>query len=175
MATKDYFLKIEGIEGESSDSKHKGEIDIESFEWGESHTIVYGSHAEGSKTKVQMQDVHFTMFASKASTKLMTACATGQSFPKATFTLRKSGGDQQEFMKFTFYDVRIDSYSIGGPTAEARGHEKSLDEKRENPVPLERITLNFGEIEVEYREQKSVGDLGGKNRFKYNLKKAQLS
>lgn len=175
MASKDYFLKIEGIEGESSDSKHKTEIDVESFEWGESHTIVYGSHSEGSKTKVQMQDVHFTMFTSKASTKLMTACATGQSFPKATFTLRKAGADQQEYMKFIFYDVRIASYTIGGPATETSKHEKIGHEKRENSIPLEQIALNFAEIEVEYREQKLVGDLGGKNKFKYNLKQARVS
>lgn len=175
MATKDYFLKIDGIDGESQDPKHKNEIDVESFEWGESHTIVYGGHSDTGKTKVQMQDVHFTMFASKASTKLMTACAIGQKFEKATFTLRKAGSDQQEYLKFIFYDVRIASYNIGGPATEKSKHEKIGHEKNENPIPLEEITLNFAEIEVEYREQKSVGDLGGKNKFKYNLKKAQLS
>ena len=30
----DYFLKIDGIEGESQDAKHKGEIEVESFGWG---------------------------------------------------------------------------------------------------------------------------------------------
>ena len=34
MAQIDYFLKIDGIEGESSDDKHKGEIEVESFSWG---------------------------------------------------------------------------------------------------------------------------------------------
>ena len=31
MALFDCFLKIDGIEGESADSKHKGEIDVKSF------------------------------------------------------------------------------------------------------------------------------------------------
>jgi len=31
------FLKIDGIKGESTDVKHKDEIDIESFSWGVSH------------------------------------------------------------------------------------------------------------------------------------------
>ena len=30
----DMFLKLDGIEGESKDAKHAGEIDIESFAWG---------------------------------------------------------------------------------------------------------------------------------------------
>ena len=35
MATVDYFLKIDGIEGESQDAKHKAEIEIDSFGWGQ--------------------------------------------------------------------------------------------------------------------------------------------
>ena len=32
----DYFLKLEGIKGESTDDKHKDEIDVLSFSWGAS-------------------------------------------------------------------------------------------------------------------------------------------
>ena len=35
MALVDYFLKIDGIQGESQDSKHKNEIQLESWSWGE--------------------------------------------------------------------------------------------------------------------------------------------
>lgn len=31
MAQVDYFLKIDGIEGESTDAKHKNEIDVVSW------------------------------------------------------------------------------------------------------------------------------------------------
>ena len=38
MAQVDYFLKLDGIPGESVDSKHKDEIDIMSFSFGETQT-----------------------------------------------------------------------------------------------------------------------------------------
>ena len=38
MATTDFFLKLEGIKGESTDKKHKGEIEIESYSLGLSNT-----------------------------------------------------------------------------------------------------------------------------------------
>jgi type VI secretion system secreted protein Hcp len=174
MATKDYFLKIEGIEGESSASKHKGEIDVESFGWGESRRL-YLNPGDQRNTPLEVKNFHFTAFTSKASTKLMNACATAQKYEKAIFTLRKAGGEQEEYMKFTFYDVRVASYDINGPATEARGHEKSLDERRENPVPLESVVLNFAEIHVEYREQKSPGHVGSPNVFKYNLKQGKPS
>lgn len=40
--SSNYFLKIDGAPGESTDAKHKGEIDILSFQWGETQP---GSHA----------------------------------------------------------------------------------------------------------------------------------
>ena len=39
MAAFDYFLKLDGIPGESTDAKHKGEIDVLSWSWGESPEI----------------------------------------------------------------------------------------------------------------------------------------
>ena len=34
MAAVDYFLKIDGIKGESQDKTHKDEIQLNSFSWG---------------------------------------------------------------------------------------------------------------------------------------------
>ena len=77
MAQVDYFLKIDGIEGESQDTKHKGEIDLVSWEWSEeqqgtsSHSGLSGSGAG----KVKMADFSFKMTVNKAMPKLMLACA----------------------------------------------------------------------------------------------------
>ena len=43
MAANDYFLKLDGISGESTDSKHKGEIEVLSFSFGE--TLATGAPA----------------------------------------------------------------------------------------------------------------------------------
>jgi type VI secretion system secreted protein Hcp len=172
MASKDYFLKIEGIDGESMAEGHKGEIDVESFDWGESRRL-YLNPGDQRNSPLEVRNFHFTTFASKASTKLMNACATVQKYEKAIFTLRKAGGKQEEYMKFTFFDVRVASYDISGPATEASRYEKIGHEKHENPVPIESIVLNFAEIEVEYREQKSPGNVGPAYRFKYNLKQAK--
>src|SRR4051794_17608184 len=91
MALFDAFLKIEGIDGESADSKHKGEIQLESFSWSESQT---GSSTEGGGLgggKVSMQDIHFTKKVDKSTPKLMLACASGEHIKKATLTCRKAG------------------------------------------------------------------------------------
>ena len=101
----DYFLKIDGVPGESADAKHKGEIQLESFSWGETGSGGAGAGGGGGAGKVQMQDLVVTMVVSKASPKLMLACATGKHHKDAVLTARRAGKAQQEFLVFKFKDV----------------------------------------------------------------------
>ena len=78
MATVDYFMKIDGIKGESGDSKHKDEIDVLSGSWGETQQGASASGGGGGAGKVAMQDFHFTKRVDKASAPLLLACASGQ-------------------------------------------------------------------------------------------------
>ena len=157
MATVDYFLKIKGIEGESQDDTHKGEIEIDSFSWG---AVQAGSHAGGGgggAGKVQMQDFHFTMRINKASAKLFLACASGEHIPEAILTCRKAGGEQQEFLKWTFTDLLVSSYQTGGSS-----HSEI--------VPTDQVSLNFAAIKVDYRAQNPKGGLEGAISAGWNLK-----
>ncbi len=87
----DYLLKIEGIKGESTDSKHKDEIEIESFSWGATQPGTFSTGGGGGAGKVSFQDLHFTSRVSVASPNLMVACASGQHIKVATLTVRKAG------------------------------------------------------------------------------------
>jgi type VI secretion system secreted protein Hcp len=157
MAAVDTFLKIEGIEGESSDSKHKGEIDVESWTWGESQLGTHAGGGGGGAGKVSMQDFHFAMKINKASPKLMLACANGEHIKKAVLTCRKAGKEQQEYFKITMQDLLVASYQTGGS---GQG----------DVVPTDQISLNFAKIEFEYKEQKPDGTLGGAVKAGYDLK-----
>jgi len=157
MAIADYFLKLDGIEGEAQDSKHKSEIDLESWSWGETQTGTHVAGGGGGAGKVAMQDFHFVMRVNKASPKLLLACATGQHIKEGILTCRKAGKEQQEFLKVKFTDLLVSSYQTGGS---ANG----------DVVPLDQISLNFAKIEVEYKEQKADGTLGGAVKAGYDLK-----
>ena len=159
MAAVDYFLKIDGIEGEAEDAKHGKEIEVLSWSWGEAQT---GSHTHGTgggAGKVAMQDFHFTMTACKASPKLMLACATGEHIKNAVLTCRKAGKEQQEYLKYTFTELLISSYQTGGSGG--------------NVVPTDSISFNFTKIETAYKVQKADGTLGDEFKAGYDLKKNQ--
>jgi type VI secretion system secreted protein Hcp len=153
----DYFLKIKGIEGESKDHKHKDEIDLLSFSWGETQTGTHAGGGGGGGGKVSMQDFHFVMKTNKASPKLLLACATGDHIGEATLCCRKAGKDQQEFLKYTFTDLLVSSYQTGGSS--------SGDE-----IPMDQISLNYSKVEYEYREQQADGTLMGPVKAGYDLK-----
>src|SRR5437016_13709195 len=110
MAAVDYFLKIEGVEGESGDSKHKGEIEIQSWSWSEHQEGAHAGGGGGGAGKVHMDDFHFTMHTNKSSTKLMHACACGEHFAKATLICRKAGKEQQEHLKVTLHHLLVSSF-----------------------------------------------------------------
>src|ERR687895_646799 len=157
MAVVDYFLKVYGIEGESQDDKHKGEIDLESWSWGASQAGTSPAGGGGGAGKVSMQDFHFVMKVNKATPKLILACAKGDHIPKSVLTCRKAGGNQEEFLKYTFSDVLISSYQTGGSGGS-------------DIVPTEQISFNYAKMEVEYKEQKADGTLGGAVKAGWDLK-----
>ena len=70
MAAVDYFLKIDGIQGESQDDKHKNEIHLDSWSFGESNAGTFSVGGGGGAGKVQMQDFHFVKRVDKAGPKL---------------------------------------------------------------------------------------------------------
>jgi type VI secretion system secreted protein Hcp len=161
MAIVDYFLKLDGIQGESADSKHKGEIEIDSFSWGATQSGTARSGSGMGAGKVSMQDFHFAMLVNKSSPKLMLACATGEHIKSAILTCRKAGKEQQEYLKVTFSDILVSSYQTGG----AGGNG--------NVVPVDQISLNFSKIEFEYKPQKPDGTLDGAIKSWYDLKQNQ--
>ncbi len=157
MAMVDYFLKIDGVDGESQDKTHKNEIQLLSFSWGETNAGTFAAGGGGGAGKVQMQDFHFVMNVNKASPKLFLACANGEHIKKAILTARKAGKEQQDYLKVTFSDLLISSFQTSGQ-ADAGN------------LPLDQISFNFAKVEIEYKEQKADGSLGGTIKAHYNLK-----
>ncbi|HEV8604624.1 MAG TPA: type VI secretion system tube protein Hcp [Tepidisphaeraceae bacterium] len=160
MAAVDYFLKIDGIDGESPDAKHPNEIQIMSWSFGETQAGSHSGGGGGGAGKVVMQDFNFTMHTNKASPKLFLACANGEHIKSAKLTCRKAGKEQQEFLLWTFSDLLVSSYQTGGSEGSS-------------VLPVDSISLNFAKVEIGYKPQKADGTLDAENKAGYDLKKNQ--
>src|SRR4026209_2403837 len=113
MAAIDYFLKLDGISGESKDSKHKGEIEVLSFSFGETQSAPSGIGGGGGAGKVKMSDFSFTARTTKASPQLFLSCAQGKHLKQAILTVRKAGGSQQEDLIIKLNNVPLSASAVG--------------------------------------------------------------
>lgn len=137
----DMFLKLDGIKGESKDSKHKDEMQIDSVQWGLSQPGTGGLGGGSGAGKVSVSDITVTKLFDKASCDLMHACCSGKHIPQGVITVRKAGDQPLEYLKITLHDILISniSHSSGGD------------------LVTESLSLNFSKFKVEYQEQKPDG------------------
>jgi type VI secretion system secreted protein Hcp len=140
----DFFLRVEGIEGESTDAKHKGEIDVLSWSWGASNPVTAGPASGSASGRVNIQDLHFTTRMSKASPRLFLACATGQHLKQARLSAVRAGEKAAEFFSLTLSDVRISSYQSGGSEGS-------------DIVPMDQVSLNAAKLAMEYKAMRPDG------------------
>ena len=147
MAQVDYFLKIDGLQGESQDDKHKDEIHIHDFSFGAANT---GSshHGTGSGSgRAVIHDMHCHKYTDKSSPNIFIACANGKHFKDATLTVRKAGEHPHEYLIYKMENVLLSHYGVKGNGGN---------------LAMETLSLNFSKIEMTYVPQNKDGTAGAK-------------
>jgi len=139
----DFFLRIDGIAGESQNPRHQGEIEVESFSWSETH-LPPAAGASGAG-KVHIQDLHITKPVDKASPLLMLACASGRHITSAVLTAQRPGAEPLDYLTISLASVMVNSYQTGAPAGQA--------------APADQVTFSFRQIEIVYRPQRPDGSL----------------
>ena len=142
-AQVDYFLKIDGVEGESVDKDHKGELQVESWSWGVSSTTTGNGASRAGKPCVA--SFNFTKVVDKATPQLMANAVSGMVIKSAVLTARKAGERPLEYLKVTLENVLVSSYSAGGSS---------------QALPTDQFSLNFARMSIEYKVQRPDGTLG---------------
>jgi len=104
-AALDYFLKIDGIPGESAEARHKDWVDIESFSWG----------VVNSGGKPEFMPYGWTQYLDKSTPKIFVAVASGKHFSNVTMeTVRTVDAPPGSFFTMSFDDVRFTSLQMSG-------------------------------------------------------------
>jgi len=145
----DIFLKLgdgSKAKGESTDIKHKDEIELTSFDIGVSNPSSVGSSTTGSGSgKASFSPFKATSLVNKSFPVLFQMSASGDHFDKATVTVRKAGGKNPvEYLIYTFEQVYIDNLVNNGPTATA-------------DMPTQVMTFSYATVHVKYTPQKADG------------------
>ena len=133
----DAFLKIDSIQGESTDELHPGWFELFSFSWGAAQPVSTSRTDGGGATigKPSPQPFSFVKATDTASPALFLKMCTGTNLRTASLACRNAGGGD-DFIKIDFFDVIISTYNEGGTTAT-------------DPRPLESISFVFGKVTIQ--------------------------
>lgn len=125
------FLKVPGIDGESTAPGHVNQIDVLTFHWG----------VQSSGGTPSVSEIVVTKVTDSSSPALFQKSLTGQVIPKIVLDYEKStGGKQQAYYRYELENVQITSYQLGGSAED---------------VPLENISFVFEKIKITYKQEKA--------------------
>ena len=158
VSSADYYLKIDGIDGESMAKGHEKQIEIESFSWGVSNTADSTKAGAGRVGKPKFQDMSIAKMLDKASPLLMQAVASGKAIKTVTlYGVTTGEASGQTFMTITLSDVLVSSFSESGASGGGG-------------APQDSLSLNFTKITFDYKPQNPNGSLGAAVHGGWDLK-----
>ena len=158
----DAFLNIDGVPGESTDDKHKGWIEVLSFQHGATQpsSATASSAGGGTTERVTFDDLTVTKHIDKASAKLHELCATGKHIATVTLQLNRAGGDKLQYMEVKMEQVIISAVQATGMAANGTG---TTGTNAPDNLPVETVSFNFGKVKWTYTQQKRADGSGGGN------------
>lgn len=152
MALVDMFLKLDGVDGESSATGHKGEIQIDGFQLG----LLSPRDSITNQAKGARRWSHLSIRANidMSTPLLFMKLANNAKIPKAVLTCRKAGKEQFEYFKVTLSEVMVVKVQAG-----------SLEASGGDVIPRCDFDLAFGKIEIIGSPQTSGGPTSGQVMF----------
>lgn len=129
------FMNIEGIQGEATEPKHEGWIEVLSVQWGSTRRPTSGRAAQPGRGA---GTVSITKRVDKASPVLLQYNLSGKQFEKIVIDIT-SYDRSQTYMRYELRNVMITSFEPGGSGG---------------GVPMETITLNYAKFKMVYAPQK---------------------
>jgi type VI secretion system secreted protein Hcp len=154
----DVYLNIEGIKGESMDSKHPDWIECSSVHWGVTQPRSATASTGGGHTaeRCEMLDVTFTKHADLSSPVLLQTCAMGKTLPKAKFEFFRADGSGE---RVKYFEIELENVLIGHVEPDLHPGD----------ILSEHVGLKFSKATWRYTLQKISGGAGGSTVGSWNL------
>jgi type VI secretion system secreted protein Hcp len=155
----DYFLKLDGIQGESVDANHKNEIQILSWSWGGSQTSSVSGTGGSGAGKVDLADFSIMTNFDKATPKLFKSLCEGTHVKTGTMTAVKSGANGKPYLTADFTELFVSSLQISASSE----------------IPTISVSFTYNTIKIDYSVQDEKGNLTSTGPVSYDLKQNKLS
>jgi type VI secretion system secreted protein Hcp len=155
----DYFLKLDGIQGESKQQNHQNEIQIMSWSWGGNNVSSVAGTGGSGAGKASLADLNVTAFFDKSTPKLFKSLCAGTHIKTGGMTATKSGADGKPYLKVDFKEMFVTSLQIS-----------AADE-----IPMINVSFSYNEIKIDYSEQNEQGNLTSTGPVTFNTKENKVS
>lgn len=142
------FMKIDQVDGESQDLRHKKEIEVLNWNWtigsvGSSTSPTGGAAA----ARISALPFTFSHYVDAASPHIMRNCLQGVRIPKAVLSVTTSGmGREIDYLKLTFEQAIITTVLLSSPDNNIR--------------PVESVTILYTKVQEDYTPIKADGTAG---------------
>jgi type VI secretion system secreted protein Hcp len=154
LAAQDYFLKIDGVAGESADKDHKGWINIDSFNWGIQSTASVLNGTGATVGKPVFSDFSWEQMLDSSALGLFQDISTGKHINNAVVDFTTSGEKSFTYFKMTFENVYLTDVSLSGTSGS---------------TPLIEGSFAYNKVTLDYWTQKPDGSRGTHTSAFYDL------
>lgn len=146
--SENWYLEIDGIDGESTNERHPKAIDVSAWSWGVEQAVRPGSGGGAAAGKPSFERLEVTTTITRASPRLVAACASGKHIARAALHGERPAtvsGEPTAFLDITMTDVLISSV-----------HHSVSD----GSSPLETVSFSYAKIDWRYTTQTMTGSPG---------------
>lgn len=139
----DAFIKIDGIDGESTDNQHNGWIELLSCGVTVSQKVSNTASSAGgaSAERADFSDFSFIKQIDSSSPKLTLACAAGTHINNIVIEFCRAGTEKIKFLEYKLSNCII----------------SRVEMVAQGDFPVEKVTINFGKIRWAYMRQNRQG------------------
>ena len=157
------FLKVEDVEGDSTDANHDKWIEVVSLSHGISQEArlrpiaVEARERSLLRGRIDFRDFSVTKRVDKASIPLVSKLLNVDVIPEVTLEICRATGDKTTFMKVVLKHAFVASIALTGSAS------------AEDPLPMEQVTFRYGQIEWTYTTTSPSGQPGDTFEAMYDI------
>lgn len=154
----DVYLQIDGIKGESQDSKHPCWIEYASVNWAVTQPKSASSSTGGGHTaeRAELTDITFSKVADLSSPLLLQLCAGGKTIPKAKFEFMRADANGEAIK---YYEIELENVLVAHVAPSVAG----------GSIMAESVGLKFSKVRWKYTQQKVAGGASGNTAGGWDL------
>lgn len=154
----DYYLQLDGIKGESTDSRHAGWIECSSVNWSITQPKSATTSTGGGHTaeRAELSEITTSKVVDLTSPILAQICACGKTLPKAKLEMQRADSNGEPIK---YFEVELENVLIALIAPAFNGAD----------IATEHIGLKFSKVRWKYTQQKIGGGASGNTAGGWDL------